>query len=467
MALCKNTVYLLVLEYSGYRQIIKLTQKTYSLGREASNAIVIDFQKVSRKHATLIQKKDPITKQYVYWILDGNLQGQKSHNGLFVNGRKCYVKELKDGDKINFGCQVNAVYHAVEHPQKLMSLKTINENTTPDLFQEFLEIEKELSPIIKLESTEQEDTMPLAQMLPLSPSESYNTNLNFFQFKDTNPHQASLDEQLIKNFDLLIEASKLSQAESSLQRALEKQEFALYYQPQYNLKTKKIDSLEVLLRWQHPKKGIILPHQFIPVAEKTELIIPIGEWVLKQACQQMKIWQQLGLPTLSISVNLSAKQFRDSNLMNMISRVLNETGIISQLLELEITEKTIMKNEDLANQILADLKNLGVRLSLDNFGREYASLSYLQKYPFHTVKLDQSFIKNFTSSSQQLALLSAVIAWGRFTKLNIVAGGVETDEQLKLLSKLTFEKIQGYKISLPLTVTDATKLLLVQVSQGS
>lgn len=416
-----SPLHLLVIESCNNRQAIELKNKIYSIGRHSSNNIVIDFEKISRKHATLIHKKDPKKNQDIYWILDGDLQGKKSRNGILINAKKCFVKELKDGDIINFGGNLNAVYHFIYDSSNLSQLKAINERTTLML--------------------------------------SNNHDKGQEKLENKNNKQQNLTEKNSKNFDLCVKSDKLPQVKISLQRALEQEELLLYYQPLYNIQTGKIDCLEALLRWKHPKKGLILPSQIISLAEQTDLIIPIGQWVLKTACKQTQIWTELGLPSLSISVNLSSGQFCDPSLKKIISQVLNETGVIPKLLQLEITEKTIRKNENLATQIFDDLQNLGVHLSMDDFGTDYSSLSYLQQFPFDTLKIAQSFMKNFTNKPQDLALLSAVMAWGRITKLNIVAEGVETEEQLELLRRLNVQKIQDYHISVPLTAQEATQFL--------
>ncbi len=247
--------------------------------------------------------------------------------------------------------------------------------------------------------------------------------------------------------------------ENSLHKALEKQQFFLYYQPQINIKTGKVTAMEALIRWQHPKLGRISPETFIPLAEENGLIIPIGEWVLYSACRQNKIWQSAGLHPIKIAVNLSARQFNQHNLPHMVGKVLEETGLEPKYLELEITETSIIQNPDFACQILDDLTNLGVDISMDDFGTGYSSLGYLKKFPFHKIKIDQSFVRDLKNNPQDLAIIAAVVTLGSGFKLQVVAEGVETKQQLELLQSLQSEQMQGYFFSPPLNVEDATRFL--------
>jgi len=256
------------------------------------------------------------------------------------------------------------------------------------------------------------------------------------------------------------EATLLLRLENHLYQALEKGEFLLYYQPQMNLKTQVIYGLEALLRWQHPELGLVSPGKFIPLAEETGLIVPIGEWVIKTAVAQNKAWQTLGLPPIRIAVNLSARQFEQANLVEKVAEILTETGLQPHLLELEITETTLMHNVELARQTLDKLLKLGVHISMDDFGTGYSSLGYLKKFPFNTLKIDQSFIRELEANPEDLAIVSAVITLGRGFNLKVIAEGVETLEQLELLRDLQCEEIQGYWLSKPLKAEEVPKFLL-------
>lgn len=255
------------------------------------------------------------------------------------------------------------------------------------------------------------------------------------------------------------QGSALLTLENRLHRALERGEFTVYYQPQVDITTMAIAGMEALLRWQHPEQGLIPPAQFIPLAEQTGLIVPIGEWVLRTACAQNKVWQDAGFSELRMGVNLSPRQFQEPNLVELVAHVLSETGLAPEYLELEITETTVMQNLDFATSMLDDLQEMGVHISMDDFGTGYSSLGYLKKFPFHTLKIDRSFIGDLTDNPQDKAIISAVLALARGLNLRVVAEGVETYEQKELLRSLECEQMQGYLFSRPLKAEDATKLL--------
>jgi predicted signal transduction protein with EAL and GGDEF domain len=255
------------------------------------------------------------------------------------------------------------------------------------------------------------------------------------------------------------EASEMLRLETLLHYALERREFVLYYQPQINIKTREICGIEALVRWQHPELGLVYPNKFIPLAEENGLIIPIGEWVLQTACSQNKAWQNAGLQPLRISVNLSSRQFQDKNLVSMVSRVLDRTELEPKWLELEITESSLMNNVKFARQALSELQEIGVNISMDDFGTGYSSLGYLKKFPFHTLKIDQSFVRDLKDNPKDIAIISAAITLGYGFNLRVIAEGVENQEQLELLRSLNCEEMQGYWFSRPLTAEEATKFL--------
>ncbi|MBD1833533.1 EAL domain-containing protein [Cyanobacteria bacterium FACHB-472] len=255
------------------------------------------------------------------------------------------------------------------------------------------------------------------------------------------------------------QASELLTLENRLHHALRQGEFVIYYQPQVNIKTGEIIAMEALLRWNHPTLGLVSPKKFIPLAEENGLIIPIGEWVLRTACAQNKAWQKAGFSPLRVAVNLSARQFQQPNLVAMVRQVLAETGLSPHFLELEITESTIMQNVDKGREWVRDLYAMGVHISMDDFGTGYSSLGYLKKFPFHTLKIDQSFVRDLRDQPEDTAIISAVIALGRGLNLRVVAEGVETHQQMELLQSLQCEEMQGYWFSMPLEVEDATHFL--------
>ncbi len=261
------------------------------------------------------------------------------------------------------------------------------------------------------------------------------------------------------NPNLNSQAHKLLILENLLHSALKQNEFLLYYQPIVNIITGKIAKMEALLRWQNPELGLIPPNTFIPLAEENGEIIPIGEWVLKTACAQNKAWQEMGLSPIKISVNLSVRQFQQSNLVSMITNVLQQTQLAPDYLELEITESITMQDTESAKAILRELYEMGISLSMDDFGTGYSSLGYLKQFPFCTLKIDRYFVKDLHSSSQDIAIVDAIITLGHGLNLNVVAEGVETEELKNLLKNLGCEYIQGYLFSKPLPPEEATRLL--------
>ncbi|MEM1370247.1 MAG: bifunctional diguanylate cyclase/phosphodiesterase [Cyanobacteria bacterium P01_H01_bin.15] len=257
-------------------------------------------------------------------------------------------------------------------------------------------------------------------------------------------------------------ASNLLKLENLLHQAIEEKQLSLYYQPQINVTTGQVFGMEALLRWHHPDLGAVSPARFIPLAEETNLIIPIGEWVLKTACAQSREWQQAGLPNLRVAVNLSPLQFQQANLVEMIAQNLANTNLTSDYLEVEVTETTLMQNVDFARQVLHELQDMGIQISMDDFGTGYSSLSYLKNLPFHAIKIDQSFIRDLKNAPQDKAIISAIIALGRGFELRVIAEGVETPEQMELLRSLHCNEMQGYWFSHPLPPAEATAFLLRQ-----
>jgi diguanylate cyclase (GGDEF)-like protein/PAS domain S-box-containing protein len=255
--------------------------------------------------------------------------------------------------------------------------------------------------------------------------------------------------------------------ESSLRRALERNEFQVHYQAKMDFATGQMTGMEALIRWQHPDLGMVSPVQFIPIAEETGLIVPIGKWVLRTACLQNKAWQKEGLPPLSVAVNLSARQFADENLLADVTSILNETGMNAAFLELEITESMIMHNVDKAVQTLTKLKTLGIRLSIDDFGTGYSSLSNLKRFPIDTLKIDRSFIRDLPGDSEDKAITRAIIAMGKSLNMTLVAEGVETQEQAEFLRAHACDQFQGYYFSRPVDKDKFAELLRSRVPETS
>ncbi|MBI4290869.1 MAG: EAL domain-containing protein [Betaproteobacteria bacterium] len=247
--------------------------------------------------------------------------------------------------------------------------------------------------------------------------------------------------------------------ESWLRRALDRNEFLLHYQPQVDLRTGRIIGAEALIRWQHPKMGLVPPGKFIPLAEQTGIIVPIGTWVLRTACAQNKAWQKAGLPPMTVAVNISARQFREKGLVSSIAEILGETGLDPQYLELEVTEGVIMYDSEEVVAVLNRLKSMGLKLSVDDFGTGYSSLSYLKRFPVDRLKIDQSFIQDITTNAGDAAIARAVINLGHELNLKVIAEGVETQEQLQYLRAHGCDEKQGFLFSRPLPVEDIERLL--------
>ena len=247
--------------------------------------------------------------------------------------------------------------------------------------------------------------------------------------------------------------------ENGLRRAIEREEFFLVYQPQMDLGSGRITGLEALLRWQHPELGLVLPDKFIPIAENSGLILPIGEWVLRTACSQSQKWQDKGLLAVPVAVNVSAVQFRQENFSKLINRILQETGLASQYLELELTESLLLSSADLKFSVLEDLKAMGLKLVIDDFGTGYSSLSYLKRIPIKKLKIDRSFIRDVAVDPDDAAITTAIIGIAKHLKLKVIAEGVEDEAQLSFLRAHQCDEIQGYYFCKPLAVDAVTDLL--------
>ncbi len=250
--------------------------------------------------------------------------------------------------------------------------------------------------------------------------------------------------------------------EHALRVALETGQLEVFYQPKLDMKTQKIHSVESLVRWNHPEKGLVSPADFVNIAEESALITDLGAYVLKTACAQAEQWRQQGLGTIGVAVNLSPRQLRENGLKAMISDIIQETGISPECLELELTESMLMEDSQAAVSYLQDLKSLGLKISVDDFGTGYSSLSYLKDFPVDTLKIDKSFVDGMEQSTSQLAIVRAIIVLGHSLNLKVVAEGVENDAQLQLLKTNGCDSVQGYLVSKPLTQSAMLSLLTQQ-----
>jgi diguanylate cyclase (GGDEF)-like protein/PAS domain S-box-containing protein len=259
--------------------------------------------------------------------------------------------------------------------------------------------------------------------------------------------------------DIIGQSIERLMLETSLRHALERNEFFLHYQPKKDLATGQITGVEALLRWDHPELGLVLPAQFIPLAEDTGLIVPIGKWVLETACAQNMAWQRQGLLPMCMAVNLSTRQFADENLLKDIAVALQESGLAPEFLELEITESMVMPNAEQAIKLLAAIKQMGVRLAIDDFGTGYSSMALMKRFPIDTLKIDRSFIREISLNAEDNAIAEAIIGMGKALGLTIVAEGVETPEQETFLRDHGCDEIQGYYFSKPVSPDEFAELL--------
>jgi len=287
---------------------------------------------------------------------------------------------------------------------------------------------------------------------------------------DTAMYQAKEDAgQSCKFFrpEMNVRAVERQSIEEDLRRALERKEFTLNYQPKINLSTGAIIGAEALIRWTSPTRGLVPPLDFIPIAEDSGLILPIGAWVLQEACLQARAWMNAGLPATSMAVNVSAVQFRNENFLEDLFATLKETGMDAKFLELEVTESVLMRHAEVAASVLQTLRDCGVRVSVDDFGTGYSSLSYLQKFPLDALKIDQSFVREIGSTPHETTIVRAIISMGRSLNLQIIAEGVETAEDLVFLKAQGCDEGQGYYFSRPVPAEQYAKLLAVNAGAGA
>jgi diguanylate cyclase (GGDEF)-like protein/PAS domain S-box-containing protein len=259
--------------------------------------------------------------------------------------------------------------------------------------------------------------------------------------------------------EMNVQAIERQSLEGSLRHAIERQELLLYYQPKINLATGGMTGVEALIRWHHPQRGLVPPGQFIAIAEECGLIVPIGRWVLSEACRQARAWQAAGLPPMCVAINISSVELRAPGFASGVRAILRETGLEPRYLELELTETFLMQDSRSTAEVLKELKEIGVLLALDDFGTGYSSLSYLKRFPIDAVKIDQSFVRDLTTDPDDAGIVTAVIAMGRSLHMRVVAEGVETREQLAILQEHGCPQGQGYYFSRPVPAVEFRQLL--------
>ena len=282
-----------------------------------------------------------------------------------------------------------------------------------------------------------------------------NADIAMYKAKENGKNQYLFCTPVMKDV-----ANETMEFSTNLYRAIEKNELELYYQPQLSCHNNQIMGVEALIRWRHPVMGLISPAKFIPIAEKTGLILPIGEWVLRTACQQNKKWQEQGLPKIRMGVNLSLRQFHNNDLLNLVESVLKETKLAPQYLELEITETIAMKEKSYIINTLNAFRQIGVSIAIDDFGTEYSSLSYLKHLPVDRLKVAMQFIRGIGIDHKDEALAKGIIVLAKSIGMNVIAEGVETKEQLEFLKNHNCDEIQGYYFFKPLAEAEMTKLLI-------
>jgi EAL domain-containing protein (putative c-di-GMP-specific phosphodiesterase class I) len=233
----------------------------------------------------------------------------------------------------------------------------------------------------------------------------------------------------------------------------------LYYQPIFDLRSGRITGMEALLRWTHPDMGSVPPAVFIPIAEATGVMVPIGGWALRTACRQAKSWHDAGFRHLTLAVNLSMTQLQQVDLVERIKEVLDETGLRPELLELEITESSAMQSPETSVRTLVELKKLGIRVSLDDFGTGHSSLSYLKRFPIDTLKIDQSFVRDINADADTAAIVTAIIAMAHSLRMKVIAEGVETTEQAAFLKRYQCDQMQGYLVKPPVPASEFVELM--------
>ena len=287
--------------------------------------------------------------------------------------------------------------------------------------------------------------------IALYPVDTQDIN-TLIKYADTAMFQAKEQRNTFRFYESGMEAlvAKRMELENEMRQALERDEFTLHYQPQVNAMTGEIEGMEALVRWQHPEKGMVSPADFIPLAEETGLIVPLGEWVLRRACQQLKTWLDKGYPPLIMAVNISGRQLEIAKFDQVVLSIQYETGIPKGYLELEITESAIMKNPEKVIPALEELKKQGIELAIDDFGTGHSSLNYLRRFPVTTLKIDRSFVNDICKSEQDAVLVNGIIALAKGLKLKVIAEGVETQEQQDYLRKQNCDMLQGYYLFKPM-----------------
>jgi EAL domain-containing protein (putative c-di-GMP-specific phosphodiesterase class I) len=341
---------------------------------------------------------------------------------------------------------------------------------------EFLVVLEDMADRISVETVAEKILAATAQPLFVRGQQFYLTGsigISFFPkhgrdaqvllgYADTAMHYAK--ELGRNNYQVFVPAltddvSRRLYLETDLRQALESGQFILNYQPQFDFVAGRLLGLEALLRWNHPKRGLVMPGEFIPLAEDTGLIVPIGEWVLRQACLQCSRWREQGIAPARLAVNISARQFRQTGFVEMVLDALANGGLAPECLELEITETALMQSADTSMRMLKALRGAGITLAVDDFGIGYSSLIYLKRFPFSKLKIDQSFVKNLVSNPDDEAIAAAIVALGKTLRLEVVAEGVESEDQMNVLRRIGCRMGQGFLLAVPMDAEETERFL--------
>lgn len=374
-------------------------------------------------------------------------QGHAAGDKLLQSVAKRLQKLLRASDTVARlgGDEFVIVLSAVRHEQDISHVAQ--------------EVMKALS--MPFETGEQEIFISASIGIAISPMDGHNAGV-LLRNADTAMYVAKESGRNNYKFfsrEMNLKAVERLALESNLRRALEKGELTLAYQPQIDTRTGLMTGVEALCRWDHPELGSVSPGKFIPVAEETGLILPIGEWVLRSACRQARSWQDAGFSSLCVAVNISGCQFKQGNLAKLVSQVLEETGLDPANLELELTESILMDNAESAVNMLKELKTLGVNLAIDDFGTGYSSLTYLKHFPIDRLKIDQLFIRNITTDANDASISEAIIVMAHSLRMDVIAEGVETKEQMEFLAERDCFEMQGYYFCRPVPAETVSHML--------
>ena len=369
-------------------------------------------------------------------FINGTL-GHENGDTLLKSIAKCLQKNLRETDTLSHtdGDEFNIIIENIEHAEDIALIaKNLSKSLehTITLADQSIHIKTSIG--IALYPQDGKDIGTLLRNADIALYRAKEHGNNHYQF-----FSADLSKRAFQRLDL----------ENSLKHAIENNELVVYYQPKIELSTNKAKGMEALVRWQHPEKGLIPPDKFIPIAEETGLIVQLGEWVIKTACRNFSQWKKENLPIDNISINISARQFKEQDLASLLYDVLQKNNLPANYIELEISEKALLNNEDHAESKLNQLHNMGIKISIDDFGTGYASLSCLKRLPIDTLKIDRSFTNGILNNPDDIAIINAITGLAQAMDLELVAEGIETIEQLEKIKKLKINYGQGYYWSPP------------------